>query len=46
MPLALIILEGNVPILQAEDIVTGIKVATVPVLLTKPDNIPEPKVVI
>ena len=39
-------LEGIVPILQAEAIVTGIKVATVPVLLTTPDNTPDPRVVI
>ena len=39
-------LDGRVPILQAELIVTGIKVATVPVLLTTPESNPEPNVVI
>jgi len=32
-----------VPIFQADEIVTGKSVATVPVLLTKPDKKPEPK---
>ena len=39
-------LEGIVPIFHAEEIVTGNKVATVPVLLTIPDKKPEPKVII
>ena len=37
-------LEGKVPIFQAAEIVTGSSVATVPVLLTKPDSTPEPRV--
>ena len=40
------IFDGIVPILQAEEIVAGSKVATVPVLLTKPDKTPDPKVII
>jgi hypothetical protein len=40
------IFDGNVPILQAEVIVRGIKVATVPVLLTNPESTPAPKVTI
>ena len=39
-------LEGSVPMLHADAIVTGISVATVPVLLTTPESSPEPKVVI
>lgn len=37
-------LDGNVPSFQAVEIDTGNKVATVPVLLTKPESTPEPKV--
>src|SRR6056297_979014 len=37
-------LDGTVPAFQAAETVTGSKAATVPVLLTKPDRAPDPKV--
>ena len=40
------IFDGIVPILHAEELVAGSNVATVPVLLTKPDSTPEPSVII
>jgi hypothetical protein len=39
-------LEGKVPAFQAADTLTGSNAATVPVLLTKPDNKLEPRVTI